>query len=75
MVNFLFYVNFNWKGYVRVIVKGKVVKEYGRGDYFGELVLINDEFRVVTVVVIIRCKCVFIDLVSFKVKNLSEYIY
>lgn len=51
------------------------MKEYGRGDYFGELALINDEPRAATVVATTRCKCVSIDSASFKVKNLSEYIH
>lgn len=54
------------EGHARAIAKGKVVKEYGRGDYFGELALINDEPRAATVVATTRCKCVSIDSASFK---------
>lgn len=40
---------------------------YRKGDYFGELALINDEPRAATVTATSRCKTVSIDRGSFKV--------
>ncbi|KAI5058232.1 hypothetical protein GOP47_0026402 [Adiantum capillus-veneris] len=45
---------------------GNVVKKYKRGDYFGELALLNDKPRAATVIAVTKCKCVSIDRRSFK---------
>lgn len=45
---------------------GKAVMKYKRGDYFGELALLNNRPRAATVVALTKCKCVSIDRRSFK---------
>lgn len=45
---------------------GKVLMKYKRGDYFGELALLNNKPRAATVCAVTKCKCVSIDRQSFK---------
>eukprot|EP01018_Ginkgo_biloba_P001311 Gb_24658 [translate_table: standard] len=45
---------------------GKVVMRYKRGEYFGELALLNDQPRAATVTATTSCKCASIDRDSFK---------
>eukprot|EP00250_Pteridium_aquilinum_P009163 c18485_g1_i1 orf=266-1249(+) len=45
---------------------GHVVKMYKRGDYFGELALLNNKPRAATIIGVTKCKCVSIDRRSFK---------
>jgi CRP-like cAMP-binding protein len=40
---------------------------YNKGDYFGELALINDAPRAATVATVTKCKVVSINRESFKV--------
>ncbi|GLJ29416.1 hypothetical protein SUGI_0579950 [Cryptomeria japonica] len=53
-------------GKAEAICKGKRVMEYSRGDYFGELALLNDQPRAATVTSVTQCKCISIDRDSFK---------
>ncbi|KAI5076571.1 hypothetical protein GOP47_0008636 [Adiantum capillus-veneris] len=46
---------------------GKVLMRYKRGDYFGELALLNNKPRAATVCAVTKCKCASIDRQSFKV--------
>ncbi|MCO5595859.1 hypothetical protein L7F22_049910 [Adiantum nelumboides] len=45
---------------------GKVLMRYKRGDYFGELALLNNKPRAATVCAATKCKCASIDRQSFK---------
>eukprot|EP00249_Psilotum_nudum_P013281 c24256_g1_i5 orf=316-1020(-) len=45
---------------------GKIVMKYTRGDFFGELALLNNKPRAATVSATTQCKCVSIDRASFK---------
>ncbi|MCO5604258.1 hypothetical protein L7F22_058421 [Adiantum nelumboides] len=54
------------EGEAEAKTRGNVVKKYKRGDYFGELALLNDKPRAATVVAVTKCKCVSIDRRSFK---------
>ncbi|KAL2643893.1 hypothetical protein R1flu_011480 [Riccia fluitans] len=46
--------------------QGQVVMRYKRGDYFGELALLNDAPRAATVTAITKCKTVSIEREQFK---------
>ncbi|KAH9555840.1 hypothetical protein CY35_08G137400 [Sphagnum magellanicum] len=46
--------------------KGQIVMRYNKGDYFGELALINDAPRAATVATVTKCKVVSINRESFK---------
>ncbi|KAH7286738.1 hypothetical protein KP509_32G020900 [Ceratopteris richardii] len=46
---------------------GNVLMRYKRGDYFGELALLNKKPRAATVCAVTKCKCATIDRKSFKV--------
>lgn len=48
-----------------------MMMKYKRGDYFGELALLNNKPRAATVMAVTRCKCVSIDRQSFKVSALA----
>lgn len=52
--------------------RGQVVMKYGRGDYFGELALLNDEPRAATVEATTNCKVVSIASDSFKVSSFQK---
>ncbi|KAH7421257.1 hypothetical protein KP509_13G048300 [Ceratopteris richardii] len=45
---------------------GNILMHYKRGDYFGELALLNNKPRAATVSAVSRCKCATIDQKSFK---------
>ncbi|KAH7286737.1 hypothetical protein KP509_32G020900 [Ceratopteris richardii] len=45
---------------------GNVLMRYKRGDYFGELALLNKKPRAATVCAVTKCKCATIDRKSFK---------
>jgi cAMP-dependent protein kinase regulator len=55
------------EGTAEARTRGAVVMKYGKGDYFGELALLNDEPRSATVLAVTDCKVVSIDSESFKV--------
>ncbi|KAH8944172.1 hypothetical protein BDL97_13G094900 [Sphagnum fallax] len=54
------------KGTAEARTRGAVVMKYGKGDYFGELALLNDEPRSATVLAVTDCKVVSINSESFK---------
>jgi cAMP-dependent protein kinase regulator len=55
------------QGTAEARTRGAVVMKYGKGDYFGELALLNDEPRSATVLALTDCKVVSINSESFKV--------
>ncbi|CAK9863360.1 unnamed protein product [Sphagnum jensenii] len=54
------------EGTAEARTRGAVVMKYGKGDYFGELALLNDEPRSATVLAVTDCKVVSINSESFK---------
>jgi len=46
--------------------KEEIVKQYGKGGYFGELALIKDEPRAASVIAKSDCKLLVLDRMSFK---------
>lgn len=46
--------------------------KYKRGDYFGELALLNNKPRAATVCAVTKCKCSSIDRQSFKVRTIKD---
>jgi cAMP-dependent protein kinase regulator len=48
---------------------GSPLMHYKRGDYFGELALLNNKPRAATIRAITNCKCASIDRQSFKVSH------
>ncbi|KAL3690401.1 hypothetical protein R1sor_016710 [Riccia sorocarpa] len=54
------------EGEAEARTQGKVVMQYKRGDYFGELALLNDAPRAATVTTLTRCKVVSVNRDLFK---------
>ena len=55
------------QGTAEARTKGQVLMKYQKGDYFGELALLNNEPRAATVLASSNCKVASIDGESFKV--------
>lgn len=53
-------------GEAEAIKNGKVVMDYGRGSYFGELALLKNQPRAATVKAKTNCKVAYMDRKSFK---------
>ncbi|KAK3277079.1 hypothetical protein CYMTET_14881 [Cymbomonas tetramitiformis] len=71
-------------GEVEAKANGMSVMKYSRGDYFGELALLNNEPRKADCIAQTRCKLISVDRVSFKrmlgklegilKRNMEEYV-
>ncbi|KAL2610561.1 hypothetical protein R1flu_029134 [Riccia fluitans] len=56
------------EGEAEARTQGKVVMHYKRGDYFGELALLNDAPRAATVTTLTKCKVASVNRDQFKAK-------